>query len=60
MLGMLLLMTTFACGVLACGGAVGGGVRPGNLGTTPGAYSVTVTGVSGSTTEQGAITLTVQ
>jgi uncharacterized membrane protein len=35
-------------------------VTAANLGTTAGAYTVTVTGTSGAITEQGTITLTVQ
>jgi len=56
MLGLLAFLTT---GVLACGGAGNGG-GGGNSGTTPGTYTVTITGISGSITETGKVTLTVQ
>lgn len=51
-----------AGGMLACGGSGGGGETGviGNSGTTAGNYIVTVTAISGATTEQGAVTLTVQ
>jgi hypothetical protein len=35
-------------------------VKTGNLGTTPGTYTVTVSGASGSLTENAAVTVTVQ
>ncbi|WP_158819649.1 FG-GAP-like repeat-containing protein [Granulicella sp. S156] len=54
-LGMLLFFAILVGGLSACGG--GGGV---NSGTTPGTYTVTVTGTSGTLSQQGAITLTVQ
>ncbi len=49
-------------GVVACGGGGGGGGGPVKTtipGTTPGAYTVTVTGTSGSLTSLGTITVTV-
>jgi len=55
-LGLLVFLAILAGGLLACGG--GGGTN--NPGTTPGAYTVTVTGTSGSTTATGAVTLTVR
>ena len=55
-LGLLVFLAILAGGLLACGG--GGGIS--NPGTTPGTYTVTVTGTSGSTTATGAVTLTVQ
>ena len=64
-LGMLVLLFSIAGGVFACGGGGsggggGGGGGGGNAGTTPGTYTVTVTGTSGAITESGAVTLTVQ
>ncbi|MFP5235250.1 MAG: chitobiase/beta-hexosaminidase C-terminal domain-containing protein [Acidobacteriota bacterium] len=66
MLGLLLLV--LCAGLLACGGGGagstgGGGTGPGggNSGTTPGAYTVKVTGTSGAVTATVAtISLTVQ
>jgi hypothetical protein len=60
MLGLLTVLVTLACGMLACGG--GGGTANCNViipGTTAGTYIVTVTGTSGSTTATGTLTLTV-
>jgi uncharacterized repeat protein (TIGR03803 family) len=60
-LGILVFLVIFIGGFMACGG--GGGSGSGgsaNPGTTPGAYTVTVTGMSGSTTATGIVTLTVQ
>jgi hypothetical protein len=62
-LGMLALFVAFTCGALACGGggsSGGGGGGGGNPGTTPGTYTVTVTGTSGTITSTGTIKLTVQ
>jgi hypothetical protein len=60
-LAMLLLLTLFVpFGAVGCGisGRVGGG---GNAGTTPGTYTVTITGTSGSlTVALGTVTLIVQ
>jgi len=57
--GVLVLLVTFIGGLLACGSS--GGAPAGNSGTTPGAYTVTVTGTSDSTTAMSPlITLTVQ
>jgi pseudomonalisin len=61
MLGMAALLIFFAGSMLACGGGGGGGtVTPIIAGTTPGNYTVTVTGTSGATTANGTFTLTVQ
>jgi len=38
----------------------GGGGRQTNPGTTPGTYTVTITGVSGGMTETGTVALVVQ
>jgi non-reducing end alpha-L-arabinofuranosidase len=52
-----ILVTMIALGALAsCGGGGGGG----NAGTTPGTYTVTVTGTSGATIASGTVTLAVQ
>jgi hypothetical protein len=59
-LGMLVLFSVLG-GALGCGGGSGnGGGGGGNSGTTPGAYSITVTGTSGNITQEGMVTLTVQ
>jgi hypothetical protein len=58
-LAMLALLVTLMGGWLACGGS--GSTCNGNTpGTTPGTYTITVTGTSGSTTATGPVTLTVQ
>jgi hypothetical protein len=57
MLGLLVLFVVFAGGVVACNGGSSGS---GNPGTTAGSYTVTVTGVAGTTTETGIVALTVQ
>jgi hypothetical protein len=61
-LGMLSLLLTLAGGLIACGGSGGGGGGGGGgiAGTTPGTYTVTVTGTSGTTIGTGTFTLTVQ
>ena len=56
-LAMLALLATLAGGMLACGGASLSRNCP--PATTAGAYIVTVTGTSGSTTATGTVTLTV-
>ncbi|MGD0098604.1 MAG: Ig-like domain repeat protein [Terracidiphilus sp.] len=61
-----LLAVVASIGVFGCGGggssgSGGGGGGGGNTGTTPGAYTVTVTGTSGATTVTiAAVSLTVQ
>jgi hypothetical protein len=58
-IGLLLLFVS--TGLIACGGGSGGGGGRGNPGTTPGAYTITVTGTSGSVSATvGAVALTVQ
>jgi hypothetical protein len=55
-IGLLLLFVS--TGLIACGGGGSGGS---NTGTTPGAYTITVTGTSGSVSATvGAVALTVQ
>jgi hypothetical protein len=62
MLGMLVFLVAFTSGVLACsgGGRSTGGGGTSNPGTTAGAYTVTVTGTSGTTTGTTTVSLTVQ
>lgn len=61
MVGILLLLVAFASGPLACGygGRNGTGGGNGNVGTTAGIYTVTITGTSGPTIATGLLTLTV-
>jgi len=64
-LGVFVMLFSIAGGVVACGGGGnngggGGGGGGGDSGTTPGTYSMTVTGISGGITETGTVTLTVQ
>jgi len=61
-LGMLILLFAIVGGALGCGGGgtSSGGGGGGNSGTTPGTYTITVTGVSGSVTQTGTASLTVQ
>ena len=60
LVGLLLLFVS--TGFIGCGGgSIGGGGGGGNGGTTPGAYTITVTGRSGSVSATvGAVALTVQ
>jgi len=62
MLGLLVLI--FAAASIGCGGGggsgSGGGGGSSNPGTTPGSYTITVTGTSGTTTATGSVFLTVQ
>jgi Bacterial Ig-like domain (group 3)/Chitobiase/beta-hexosaminidase C-terminal domain/Beta-propeller repeat len=63
MLAMMVLLAALVTGVLSCGGAGGGGGGGGGggtPGTTAGAYTITLTGASGTTTATGTINLTVQ
>jgi hypothetical protein len=68
-LGMLVLVLALATGMSSCGGGGGSGGGGGggggctektDPGTTPGSYTVTVTGTSGTTTAIMAVNLTVQ
>jgi hypothetical protein len=71
-LGMLLLLVGVTGGVFACssgvdssggnsgGGGGGGGGGTSNPGTTAGSYTITVTATSGSISQTGTVTLTVQ
>jgi hypothetical protein len=62
MLGMVAILVALMSGLLGCGGGDGGRACPLAIvaGTTPGNYTVTVTGTSGALTETGSVTLTVQ
>jgi hypothetical protein len=57
-----ILVAMIALGALAScgGGSSNSGGGGGNAGTTPGTYTVTVTGASGATIASGTVTLTVQ
>jgi hypothetical protein len=61
LLGLFLALLTVTNGLVACGGGSGGSgnTTQGSSGTTPGAYTITVTGTSGPLTETGTIALTV-
>lgn len=63
MLGIALLFGITGLGIVSCGGGGGskngGGGGTGNPGTTAGAYTVTVTGTAGSTTQTTTVNLTV-
>jgi trimeric autotransporter adhesin len=54
----LLLIATLIGGAIGCGGGMAA-APPSNPGTTPGAYTVTVTGSSGAITATTAVTVTV-
>ncbi len=61
--GLLLLLIALTGGVLSCGGnnaSGGGGGGGGNPGTPAGSYTITVAGISGSTTATGTVALSVQ
>jgi hypothetical protein len=60
MIGMLVFLVALTAGVSACGGGGGGGVGTGTPGTTAGAYTITVTGTSGTDVTVGTLSLTVQ
>ena len=69
MLGMLALFVSLSSGALACGGSLGSGGGSGGggsgggggtAGTTAGSYTITVTGNSGTLSQTGTVTLTVQ
>jgi hypothetical protein len=59
-LGMLALLIVVAGSLLACGGGSDSRCNGSTGGTTPGSYTITVTGTSGATTATGQVTLTVQ
>ncbi|MGO8935443.1 MAG: SBBP repeat-containing protein [Terracidiphilus sp.] len=57
MLGMFVLLALLTGGLVSCGSKSSG--SSGNSGTTPGSYTITVTGSSGSITQTTTVTLTV-
>jgi trimeric autotransporter adhesin len=59
-LGSLLLLLATCSGVLACGGGSKVAGCTAVAGTTPGDYTITVTGISAALTETGTISLTVK
>ncbi|MGO9084684.1 MAG: SBBP repeat-containing protein [Candidatus Sulfotelmatobacter sp.] len=59
-LGMLVLLLALAAAFPACGSGGSPTCNGGTGGTTPGTYTITVTGTSGSTAATGTVTLTVQ
>ncbi len=59
MLSLLASLAILAGAITACGGSNNTGGGTSNPGTTPGAYSVTVTATSGTTTAQGTVSVTV-
>ena len=69
LLGLIVFLIAISGGVISCGGggsggggggSGGGGGGGGNPGTTAGAYTVTVTGTSGTMSSTGTVSLTVQ
>jgi hypothetical protein len=58
LLGALVLLAAFTSGLLACGGGGSGGSTT-TPGTTPGSYTITVTGTSGALTATTTVNLTV-
>jgi hypothetical protein len=61
LLGVLLLLAALSSGLLACGGGGSGGGGGGGIsGTTSGNYTITISGVSGTTPASSTILLTVQ
>jgi hypothetical protein len=58
MLGMIVLLAFLTGSIVSCGGSSGGGGTS-NSGTTAGAYTVTVSGTSGSTMETTTVAVTV-
>jgi N-acetylneuraminic acid mutarotase len=59
-LGLAALFATLAIGVTACGSTITRNTISGDAGTTPGTYTLTVTGISGATAQSSTIELTVQ
>ena len=59
----LFLLSILASSITSCGGGSwqgGGGGSGSNTGTTPGQYTITITGTSGTISASKTITLTVQ
>jgi hypothetical protein len=59
MAGCCLALFALASGMVACTKGTPSNIT-GNPGTTPGAYTVTITGTSGATTETGLVNIAVQ
>jgi hypothetical protein len=59
-LAMLALVAVLMMGWLACGGGSNSNCNGATGGTTPGSYTITVTGTSGATGVAGQVMLTVQ
>jgi hypothetical protein len=59
-LAMLALLVALMVGWVACGGGSNITCSGATGGTTPGSYTITMTGTSGATTATGSVTLTVQ
>jgi hypothetical protein len=59
-LGMMALLVFLAGGLSACGDATLKCLLPALTGTTPGSYTITVTGTSGTTSATGTVNLTVE
>jgi hypothetical protein len=53
MLGMVLLLAALSAGAVGC-------INPLSGGTAPGTYTITITGVSGTNTATGTVTLDVK
>jgi N-acetylneuraminic acid mutarotase len=60
MFGLIALFAILGGGAVACGSNVTRNAVTTHTGTTPGAYTLTVTGTSGTTVESGTLILTVQ
>jgi hypothetical protein len=58
--GILLLLVALTLGLPSCGGSGTSTCNVPVTGTTPGIYTLTVTGTAGATTAPGTVTLTVQ
>jgi hypothetical protein len=59
--GAIFLLLFITAGAVGCGGSSSGNGGGGRIiGTTPGLYIVTITGTSGTITQTGTISLTVQ
>jgi hypothetical protein len=59
-MGMVVLLMVCAGGMVACSGATAAVSSTASSGTTPGTYTITVTGTSGATTATASVPLTVE
>jgi hypothetical protein len=59
-LGMMALLVFLAGGLSSCGGVTLRCLLPALTGTTPGSYTITVTGTSGTTSATGTVNLNVE